>query len=346
MIVRAAALALSAALSTPLLAAPPQEPEPQQRERQELKRPAPERAGLQKYTYEQVHFGNIPVELTFYAADEQVGFEAALAAFERVEELAAAMSDYALDPPSALNRIAAEAPRPVAVPTELFVALQRAVELHEITGGAFDVTAKPFVQLWRTSRKLGALPPRHRIANARRYVDIAALTLDAGARTAAVGKRGMWLDLGGLAKGLIGDEVVALLKRRGISRCRYRAGGDMVFGAAPPDAAGWKVTVPDLLVADLDGERRPLEFLAADSAASVSGDVYRYVEIDGARYAHVIDPRTGLGVTGRRVACVRGPRGVDTDPLATAGLVMSQDAWRKALAKVPGVVGVAYDPNR
>ena len=101
---RAAARALSAALLASSLAAAPQE--------------------LQKYTYEQVHFGNIPVELTFYAADEKAGFEAALAAFQRIKELAAAMSDYELDPPSALNRIAAEAPRPVQVPKELFAALQ------------------------------------------------------------------------------------------------------------------------------------------------------------------------------------------------------------------------------
>lgn len=323
---RTAARALSAALLASSLAAAPQE--------------------LTKYTYEQVHFGNIPVELTLYASDERAAFEAALAAFQRVKELAASMSDYELDPPSALNRIAAEAPRPVPVPRELFAALQRAVELHEVTGGAFDVTAKPFVQLWRTSRKLGALPPKHRIANARRYVDVASLALDADARTAALRKQGMWLDLGGLAKGLIGDEVVALLKRRGIPRCRYRAGGDMVFGAPPPDAEGWQVTVPDLLVEGPDEVRRPLAFVAADSAASVSGDVYRFVEIDGVRYAHVIDPRTGLGVTERRVTCVRGPRGVDTDPLATAGLVLAPERWQAALAQVPGAVGVASGPAR
>ena len=249
------------------------------------------------------------------------------------------MSDYELDPPSALNRIAAEAPRPVPVPKELFAALQRAVELHAITDGAFDVTAKPFVQLWRTSRKVGALPPKHRIANARRYVDISSLALDPEARSAALGKQGMWLDLGGLAKGLIGDEVVRLFKRRGIPRCRYRAGGDMVFGDAPPGAEGWRVVVPDLQKDGPDGARAALSFLAVNSAASVSGDVYRYVEIDGVRYAHVVDPRTGLGVTTRRVTCVRGRRGVDTDPLATAGLVMTQAAWQAALAKIPGASG-------
>ena len=107
------------------------------------------------------------------------------------------------------------------------------------------------------------MPPKHRIANARRYVDISALKLDPEARTAALAKQGMWLDLGGLAKGLIGDEVIALFKRRGIPRCRYRAGGDMVFGDAPPNADGWRVVVPDLLV-DEDGEGpQPLTFLAS-----------------------------------------------------------------------------------
>ena len=113
----------------------------------------------------------------------------------------------------------------------------------------------------------------------------------------------------------------------------------MVFGDAPPGQDGWRVTVPDLLVKAEDGVRRPLSFMAANSAASVSGDIYRYVEIDGVRYAHVIDPRSGLGVTDRRVTCVRGNRGIDTDPLATAGLILDEKLWRKALAQVSGCRG-------
>lgn len=299
-----------------------------------------------KFTYEKVHFGNIPVELTIYGDDEKAAASAADAAFERVAKLAAMMSDYAFEPPSPLNRIAAEAPQAVKIPGELLGALERAVEMHGITEGAFDVTAKPFVQLWRSSRKVGALPPTHRLANARRYVDIEALVLDRAKSTAALKKQGMWLDLGGLAKGMIGDEVVALLKRRGLPRCRYRAGGDMVFGDPPPGAAGWRVVVPDLLVQASEDASHPLTFEIANGAASVSGDVYRYVEIDGVRYAHVIDPRTGLGVTERRVACVRGRRGVDTDPLATAGLILDERRWRAALRKVPGLRGDLATPGR
>ena len=293
----------------------------------------------QRYTFEQVRFGNVPVELTLYADDATAAEAAAEAAFARIAELSAMMNDYALDPPSALNRIAAEAPKPVRVPPELLRALQRGVEMCAITGGAFDVTAKPFVQLWRSSRRVGELPPPHRLRRARRYVDIGALAIDAARSTAALRRPGMWLDLGGLAKGMVGDDVIALLRRRGIPRCRYRAGGDMVFGEAPPGKPGWRVTVPDLRVRGADGARKPLTFTIANGAASVSGDVHRFVEIDGVRYAHVIDPRTGLGVTHRRIACVRGRRGIDTDPLATAGLILNERSWRIALAKVPGCRG-------
>lgn len=292
-----------------------------------------------KHTFKEVHFGNIPVEITLYAARKEQAAEAAEAAFARVSELAAMMSDYAFDPPSPLNLVAAKAPEPVKVPTELMRALRRSVEMHAITDGAFDVTAKPFVQLWRTSRRIGALPPKGRLQNARRYTDVKALVLDADKSTATLQKLGMWLDLGGLAKGMIGDEVIRLLKQRGIKSCRYRAGGDMVFGDAPPGQVGWRVTVPDLWIAAGEREAKPLTFTAANSAASVSGDVYRFVEIDGVRYAHVVDPRSGLGVTDRRVSCVRGERGIDTDPLATAGLILDETSWQAALARVPGCRG-------
>lgn len=292
-----------------------------------------------KFSFEQVHFGNIPVELTLYADDREQADAAAKAAFARVKELSAMMNDYAFDPPSPLNLIAAKAPKPVTVPSELLRALQRSIEMHTITAGAFDVTAKPFVQLWRTSRRIGQLPPEPRLQNARRYTDIKALVVDEGASTATLKKQGMWLDLGGLAKGMIGDEIVSLLQKRGIKRCRYRAGGDMVFGDAPPGKDGWRVTVPDLLIEREGDKPKPLTFLAKNSAASVSGDVHRFVEIGGKRYAHVIDPRSGLGVTNRRVSCVRGKRGIDTDPLATAGLILDEKVWRAALAKVPGCTG-------
>lgn len=306
--------------------------------------------GLARHRFVEPRFGGIPVELTLYASDADSARAAARAAFARLDDLAAQMDDYALDPPSALNRIAEAAPDAVPVAPELLVVLARAQALHRETHGAFDVTAKPFVQLWRVSQRLGELPPPERLRSAADFVDIDALELDPTAGTARLARQGMWLDLGGIAKGYIGDEVVRLLRARGVPICRYHAGGDMVFGEAPPGLPGWPVHVPDLVIDQVldqmpeGGERATptaLAFFAADGAASVSGDVFRHVEIEGKRYAHVIDPRSGLGVTERRITCVRGPRGIDTDPLATAGLILAPDEWQRALETVTGCHGVA-----
>ncbi|MFO1052451.1 MAG: FAD:protein FMN transferase [Planctomycetota bacterium] len=302
-------------------------------------------SGSSRHEFERVFFGDIPVELTLYASDRAKAVAAAEAAFARIAGLAAMMDDYALDPPSPLNRIAELAPQAVEIPDELLLVLRRGKEMHAITDGAFDITAKPFVQLWRVSRRLGELPPADRIRRAAVFVDIGALTLDRERSTAMLAREGMWLDLGGIAKGAIGDAVIALLSDLGVPSCRYHAGGDMVFGDAPPGLPGWPVRVPDLQVCDDAGVRRPLAFWASRCAASVSGDVFRFVEIHGVRYAHVIDPRTGFGVTTRRISCVRGAHGIDTDPLATAGLVLDDARWRAALRRVPGCEGWTAEPD-
>jgi FAD:protein FMN transferase len=295
----------------------------------------PAGGGLSRYVFTENHFGDIPVELTLYTTGPERAQAAARSAFARIAELSAMMSDYAYDPPSPLNRIAAEAPGAVAIPRELLTALARGVDHHRFTEGAFDITAKPLVQLWRVSRRVGELPPENRLRRAKHLVDISALELDRSASTARLAREGMWLDLGGLAKGYVGDEVVRLLREEGVPICRYHAGGDMVFGDAPPGESGWLVNVVDF----------PLELRVSNSAVSVSGDQFRFVEIAGRRYAHVIDPRTGLGVTERRIACVRGPRGIDTDPLATAGLILDEESWQRALARVPGCRGWVRQPD-
>lgn len=300
---------------------------------------AAESIGLSRHSFVEIRFGNIPVELTLYARDAATARDAARIAFRRVIELAAMMDDYALDPPSPLNRIAAEAPSTVAVPPELMTVLERSKALHRETEGAFDVTAKPFVQLWRVSRRLGELPPPDRVRRAADFVDIDGLKLDHDAGTARLAREGMWLDLGGIAKGFIGDEVVRLLRERGVPICRYHAGGDMVFGDAPPGLPGWPVHVSDLRLEDGSEDGGTLAFFACNAAASVSGDLFRAVEIDGKRYAHVIDPRSGVGVTERRIACVRGPRGIDTDALSTAGLILDASAWQRSIARVAGCRG-------
>ena len=141
----------------------------------------------------------------------------------------------------------------------------------------------------------------------------------------------MRLDFGGVAKGYACDLATAALREHGLSVTYVQAGGDMRLGDAPPGTDGWVIDVPG---------REPMTL--KHTAVSISGDTNRFAEIGGKRYSHVVDPRTGVGVTSRRMAVVLAPRGIDSDPLATAGCVMPPGAFHGLLEKLDSVTGFVF----
>ncbi len=124
----------------------------------------------------------------------------------------------------------------------------------------------------------------------------------------------MRLDLGAIGKGFAADEVLAVLTRSGISRALIDAGGDIVASDSPPGTPGWHVEIPKVD----DGTVGSETVWLSDGAVATSGDTYRYVEVDGVRYSHIIDPATGLGLTDRRVATVFAPTAAVADAFASA----------------------------
>lgn len=287
----------------------------------------PVAATLQKFTRTRT-LHTIEVTLVAYAAGEAQAAAALDAGFARAEFLFDLMDDYHLESP--LNQFCGQAGKgPVKIAPELMAVFIQAKRMHALTGGAFDITCKPFTQLWRLSKARGELPPAEAVEAARRYIGIDKLVLHPESGTAELAQAGMWLDLGGIAKGYIADEAVAAMTAAGCPVCACFNGGDRVFGDAPPDSPeGWLVQVPDA--------PEPIFFRVKNGAASVSGDVFRFIEIGGVRYSHVIDPRTGLGLTTHKMACVRAARGMDTDPLVKGGSLMEEAAWKKAVAGVGG----------
>src|SRR5262249_17738235 len=154
---------------------------------------------------------------------------------------------------------------------DLFRVLQRAQEVAQRSGGAFDVTVGPLVALWRQARKTAVLPDPAALERARRLVGWKKLRLDERARTAQLTVRGMQLDLGGIAKGYADDEAQRVLKQHGITRALVELGGDIVVSGPPPGTEGWTIRVPN--AGDEDGPAgapRALRF--ADRAISTSGD--------------------------------------------------------------------------
>ena len=143
---------------------------------------------------------------------------------------------------------------------------------------------------------------------------------------------GMRLDLGGIAKGFAADEAQAVLRAHGITRALVAAGGDVVVSGPPPGRQGWSVAVA--LPWGLQAADPVLEL--HDAAVSTSGDAEQFVTLDGVRYSHIVDPRTGRALTGRRAATVVARTGAEADALATALCVLPPDEGLALVDSTPG----------
>jgi len=286
----------------------------------------------ERFTFQSAHMGT-EFTIHLYCAEESTASKAAEAAFERVAELDAIYSDYQAK--SELNRLSARAGGPpVPVSEELFEALQRARALSEETNGAFDVTVGPLVKLWRRARRRNQLPDPERIEAASERVGFEKMRLDPERRAVELRVEGMQLDLGGIAKGIAADEALKVLQRHGIERALVAASGDIRAGGPPPGEAGWLVGLAPLK----DPDAEPTEFVRlANEAVSSSGDASQFVEVDGVRYSHIVDPRTGIGLTRRVEATVIADTAADSDSLATSLNVLDPErglSWIEAKSGV------------
>lgn len=275
---------------------------------------------LQRFEFRESHMGSEFI-VSLYCADEDVASAASRAAFDRIAELDAILSDY--DVNSELSQLSDRAGGPaVPVSEDLFVVLTKAQQLAQRTDGAFDVTIAPVVKLWRRARRRFEMPDAQQLAEARALIGWKNVWLDPDARTVELTVAGTRLDLGGIAKGYAADEALKILKKLGLTQALVAGAGDIVVGDAPPDRGGWVIGI-----APLETNAPPSRYLSlVNRAVSTSGDAERFVVIDGVRYSHIVDPRTGLGLTGRSSVTVVAADGATSDSTATAVSVLGPEA--------------------
>lgn len=290
------------------------------------------RSPLERFEFTQVHMG-LPVRIVLHAGGEVEARAAAQAAFARIAGLDRMMSDYRND--SEVRAVERAGGSWTTVSAELLSVLTRARELAELTGGAFDPTIGPVGALWRDARRTGRLPRPSELGRARELVGWRGLAIDPAASAVKLSRPGMRLDLGGIAKGYILQRARDTLADHGITRTLVEAGGDIVVGDAPPGRGGWNVEAPGA-TADFAALARTLRH----AALATSGPSAQFVEIDGVRYSHAVDPRSGMAVTSGWTAMVIAPDGATADALATATTVLGPQASRDVLARFPDVAAV------
>lgn len=283
-------------------------------------------ADLRRFEAVEAHMGTL-IRIELYASGEQRAATAFRAAFDRIAQLDALLSDFR--PDSELNRICrAAVGQPVQVSSDLFQVLAASQKLARETGGAFDVTLGPVIRLWRQARKENRLPDAAALRDATKRCGYQKLRLDPASQTVTLDEADMLLDVGGIAKGYAADAALSVLTRFGIRSAMVAASGDLVFGDPPPGQPGWRIRV----------DSRTL--LLSNAAVSTSGDAEQRVVSGGERYSHIIDSSTGMGLTRPIAVTVVARQGILADGLATAVSVLGPDRGMDFIEKQSAVAAL------
>ena len=266
-----------------------------------------------RYAYSIQKMGS-PFNIICYSNSVQKADSAANEGFKLVDAITHICSDY--DSSSELYKLrASEVGKPIKVSTILFELLIASKDAYNNSYGSFDITIGSLSLLWRRARKSKIFPTAGAIDSAKALVNFRYIQLDSIAQTITFLKTNIKLDMGGIAKGFAADKVVALLKSCGITSALVDAGGDMMAMGVPPQKKGWRIGVN---IPEQQESLLKTKLLLANRAVATSGDAFQYMLHDGKKYGHIIDARTGYGVTFQRNVTVVSPNATTADWLATA----------------------------
>lgn len=285
-----------------------------------------ERSGLVMGTF---------VNLRAVGAAAPAALAESLAELERLE----AIFSYNL-PDSEVSRLNAAAGRgPVDVGPEMVEVLLEAQRIAELSGGSFDVTIAPVVDAWgfRPDLTEQRVPDPDELSAALALVDYRQLLVDAAAGQAELMRAGMSVDLGAIAKGYAVDRVVAILHTAGIKSALVDVGGNIHALGLRPTGQAWRV--------GLQHPRESQQLLGVLSLTgrniATSGDYQRFFVLDGRRYHHIIDPRTGYPAQAVMMVAIVADTGMEADAVSTAAFVLGAQEGL-ALVRRMGLEAVLY----
>lgn len=260
------------------------------------------------------------------------------AAFEEIRRLEHLLTFFSQD--SDLGRInAAAGEREVLVSAETIEVLAEARRTSDRSGGAFDATIGPLVSLWGFEVKDRFVPRKEEIERVRALVNWRKMAVDPNRGTVRLERKGMKVDLGGIAKGYAADRAAEALRKHGVSRALVAVAGDIRAMGEKAPGVPWHVGIQH--------PREPGAVLGslriADRSVSTSGDYERYFLKDGVRYHHILDPATGRPAAASRSVTVLAPTTILSDALSTAAFVLGPEKGIALVRSVPGAEAVIVD---
>jgi thiamine biosynthesis lipoprotein len=277
-------------------------------------------------------------EFTAVHEDTAVSILAIAAAITEVERIESLISSWkTTSETSLINKNAGI--EPVQVSKELFTLIERCKKIGDFTNGAFDITCNVLFDLWKFDGSMKSAPSDEAINEKLKLIGYQQIVLDATQSSVFLPKKGMQIGFGAIGKGYAANKAQALMKKMGISGGIVNAGGDLSLWGYSEFHSPWRIGVQDPKQAN-----KIMSWLSVTNMAVVtSGDYERFVEFDGIRYAHIMNPKTGWPVRGVISVSIHCPDAELADALATSVFVMGVKEGIQLINKMEHVEGFIMD---
>jgi thiamine biosynthesis lipoprotein len=270
------------------------------------------------------------VEITLVGEDEEAANKATFQSFQEIKRIEHLMSPW-IDS-SDVTRINQSAGKEwVKVSQETLRVIKKAREISELAEGGFDITVGPLTQLWRVAREKGIPPSADELKKKLDLVNFRNVMIDQEEKV-FLKKRGMSIDLGGIAKGYAVDRAFEVLRTLGYKNLIVNAGGDLRVGGSKLDQP-WSIGIQD----PRSSEKIMATVTISDSAIATSGDYEKFFIYQGKRYHHIFNPKDGLPSDGCQSVTIICKEGMVADALATAVFVLGPEKGYVLCQKLKGV---------
>jgi FAD:protein FMN transferase len=287
-------------------------------------------------------------EISVVSSDEAWAnsqIDAAVAEIQRIEHLLTTFTEE-----SQTNLINSNAGiQPVVVDREVLDLIRRSIRISEITQGAFDITYGSIdKRFWNFDTSMTSLPDAQTAKNAVRLINYRNIEINTegvsqniGEGTIFLKNEGMRIGFGGIGKGYAAERAKFILKSNGVTSGIVNASGDLTTWGTQPDGSPWTIGV-----ADPNQINSNFSFIeVGDMAVATSGNYEKYAVIDGKRYSHTIDPRTGFPVSGIKSVTILCPNAEIADAMATPVMVMGVQVGLNLINQMQHIECIIIDDN-
>lgn len=229
--------------------------------------------------------------------------------------------------------------KPVKVSLELYGLIERAIGLSGLTDGAFDISYASMDKIWKFDGSMKKMPSKDEIKSSVAKVGFQKIILDSRNKSVFLKDKGMKIGFGAIGKGYAADQAKALLLKNNVQAGIINASGDMNTWGRQPNGNEWTVAITNPLNKTKAAAVLPI----TNGAVVTSGNYEKFVQFNGVRYAHIIDPRTGYPATGILSVTVFAPKAELADALATSVFVMGIETGINRINQLPKVECVIID---